>query len=202
MRLSWRSLKAWLLTLSYATSCGLRYLLLQPPALLFVRFLLPTARLFRFAQDRHNGNVLIDDAGHICHIDYGFILGISPGGNLGFENAAFKLSPEMIELLGGMNSEPFLRFVELTVRGFLVARRLVGPLVSIVSSMADSSLPCFSHKDDNLARMYDRFYPNERESEAARRMRDLVYDAANKWTTKAYDGIQKLQNNIYSDTWR
>lgn len=34
------------------------------------------------------------------HIDFGFILGISPGGNLGFEASPFKLSKEMLDLLG------------------------------------------------------------------------------------------------------
>ena len=141
--------------------------------------------------------MLIDTFGHICHIDYGFILGISPGGNLGFETASFKLTPEMIELLGGLKSDTFIRFVQTTVRGFLVARRLMAPLLSIVASFADSSLPCFSYTDDNLSRMLGRFFPDKSDTEAAEIMENLIYDAANKWTTNYYDLVQKVQNKIF-----
>lgn len=159
--------------------------------------------LHHFPQDRHNGNILIDSEGHLIHIDFGFLLGISPGGNLGFENAAFKLSGEMIEILGGhKDAEPFRCFVDLTLQGFLVAREIALEVLITVTSLMDSGLPCFLYKQNNLDLLRERFFLEDSDSDAVLKMRKLIDDAAKKWTTIAYDGIQKLQNNIYSDSWR
>jgi phosphatidylinositol kinase/protein kinase (PI-3 family) len=46
-------------------------------------------------KDRHNGNLLLDEEGHIIHIDFGFMLSNSPGG-VNFESAPFKLTRELL----------------------------------------------------------------------------------------------------------
>jgi phosphatidylinositol kinase/protein kinase (PI-3 family) len=58
-------------------------------------------------KDRHNGNILIDIEGRIIHIDFGFLLSNSPGKGFKFENAPFKFTYEMVEIIGGITSKKF-----------------------------------------------------------------------------------------------
>jgi phosphatidylinositol 4-kinase len=52
-------------------------------------------------KDRHNGNILLDIEGHLVHIDFGFLLSNAPGKGVKLETAPFKLTQEMIDVLGG-----------------------------------------------------------------------------------------------------
>lgn len=68
-------------------------------------------------KDRHNGNILIDNEGHIIHIDFGFMLSNSPG-SVGFEAAPFKLTHEYVEVLGGVGSPEWEDFKKLCKQAF------------------------------------------------------------------------------------
>jgi len=95
-------------------------------------------------KDRHNGNILVDEDGHIVHIDFGFMLESSPGRDMGFEKAPFKLSEEMINIMGGRpDAEPFKYFMEQTVKAFLAARQYADTIVTLFELMLETDLPCF-----------------------------------------------------------
>nr|CDI56699.1 related to phosphatidylinositol-4-kinase [Melanopsichium pennsylvanicum 4] len=79
-------------------------------------------------RDRHNGNMMIDGDGHLVHIDFGFLFDIGPGG-MRFEPYSFKLSHEMIDVMGGPDSQGFRMFEELVVKAFLAARPFCGEIV-------------------------------------------------------------------------
>jgi phosphatidylinositol 4-kinase len=93
-------------------------------------------------KDRHNGNIMIDIKGRIIHIDFGFILGISPG-NVGFETAPFKMTKEYVNLLDGINSDVYNYFLLLLKKGFLELRKNYDSFVKVIEIMSKSKFNNF-----------------------------------------------------------
>ena len=147
-------------------------------------------------KDRHNANIMIDSDGHVIHIDFGFIFDISPGGNLKFERAPFKLTQEMIDLMGGSrDSKPFQVFTKLFTRCFIAARAKYDEIESIVSLMTTANFPCF--KKDSFVKLRQRFLVDARSSDLSSHIESLITNSMNALTTSAYDMFQKTQNNIF-----
>ncbi|KAI1382356.1 hypothetical protein F4677DRAFT_401744 [Hypoxylon crocopeplum] len=145
-------------------------------------------------KDRHNGNIMIDDAGHILHIDFGFCFDIAPGG-MKFERAPFKLTGEMLAVMGGSTDhQAFKWFEELCVKGFLACRPHAEKLSQIVLLMMESGLPCF--KPESVRYFKERFVLERNEREAAEFVRDLVKKSASSYSTMVYDQFQLMTNGI------
>ncbi|XP_063613901.1 phosphatidylinositol 4-kinase beta-like isoform X1 [Penaeus indicus] len=147
-------------------------------------------------KDRHNGNILLDNEGHIIHIDFGFMLSSSPR-NLGFESSPFKLTQELVEVMGGENSDMFAYFKILLLKGLLAARKHSEKIISLVEIMSSGSkLACFRAGASVLPALKNRFHVNMTEEQIQAHLDSLVYNAINSITTRLYDGFQYFTNGI------
>uniref|UniRef100_A0A2M4B8J5 Phosphatidylinositol 4-kinase beta n=2 Tax=Anopheles marajoara TaxID=58244 RepID=A0A2M4B8J5_9DIPT len=148
-------------------------------------------------KDRHNGNILLHSDGHLIHIDFGFILSISPK-NLGFEQSPFKLTPEFVDVMGGPESELYSEFKYLLLDGLKAARKHMDRIINIVEIMRSSSqLPCFKNGCSGTVRnLRNRFHMNLTEQELERKVEQLIQDSLNSLSTKLYDGYQYITNGI------
>jgi len=144
-------------------------------------------------KDRHNGNIMIDDTGHILHIDFGFCFDIVPGG-VKFERAPFKLTKEMVAVMGGADGQSYRWFEELCCKAFLASRQHCEHLVHMVIVMLESGLPCF--KPTTIQHLRARFVLDKSEREAADFMKGLIAKSYDSFATKGYDQFQLITNGI------
>ena len=149
-------------------------------------------------KDRHNGNILIDMYGNIIHIDFGFILGISPGG-INFENAPFKLTKEYVEIMGGIDSLYYQMYKDLMVKGMIICKKYVDDIINIAEIMSKGSkMPCFFKKniDEIFKSFRERFYADKKDEEFIKIVDDMIYASYDNFRTNQYDNFQKLTNGI------
>lgn len=136
-------------------------------------------------KDRHNGNIMIDGEGHLTHIDFGFLFDIGPGG-IKFEPNSFKLTGEMIVMMGGQHSAGFKAFQELVVRAFLIARPMAREIVMCVKLMSETQLPSFKG-EGTMVRLMDRFKLHLSEKEATIYMQGVIANAKQNGLSLLYD---------------
>ncbi len=172
-------------------------------------------------KDRHNGNILLDTEGHVIHIDFGFMLGNTPGGNMGFEAAPFKLTAEMVELLevdlgvgmGGVSategqnivkdrgkSAQFQMFKELCVEVFMALRTGSYRLFMLAETVAyqSQSLPCFADDPTGVITDFkERFKLGWHDQAVRRHIHELIDRSADHWTTNCYDRYQKCCVGVF-----
>ena len=140
-------------------------------------------------KDRHNGNIMINDKGYIIHIDFGFMLEISPG-NINFE-IPLKLTSEIHDLMKG---KYFEKYKELMVKGFMAVRRKSKEVLWLIESFKDSGLPCFKK---NAVKNFEKRFMHHLDDNGARRfILNLIERSVFSHRTWMYDKYQALTNDI------
>ncbi|KAK8253327.1 phosphatidylinositol 4-kinase-like protein PIK1 [Phyllosticta capitalensis] len=149
-------------------------------------------------KDRHNGNILVDNQGHIVHIDFGFMLSNTPG-SMGFEAAPFKLTQDYVDVLGGLTSPGFSLFKTLCKQAFQALRKESDRIVMLVEMMGKSSqMPCFAAGvQQAVMALRARFMLQLSKEEAETFVEELVAKSVGSYYTRLYDTFQYRTQGIY-----
>uniref|UniRef100_M4B7A5 1-phosphatidylinositol 4-kinase n=1 Tax=Hyaloperonospora arabidopsidis (strain Emoy2) TaxID=559515 RepID=M4B7A5_HYAAE len=150
-------------------------------------------------KDRHNGNILLSSEGRIIHIDFGFILGIAPGGMFSVEDAPFKLTKEMVDVMGGVGSSGYTRFRGCLVEGFVALQKYHSEISALLQTTGQHSpFPCFNGAKLGriVADLRTRLCVGCSRQEIRHRVDYLLRKSYNAWGTRQYDSFQLRSNNI------
>ena len=153
-------------------------------------------------KDRHNGNILIDNQGHLIHIDFGFLLSNAPGKGLKFENAPFKLSHDMVDCLGGIKGKYFEEFRKLLKKGFLAVNKHRHKIVILVEMMwcgHGKKLDCFEKGQEAINELKLRLNPKDGKykKDIFKFVDKLIGQSVDNWRTKWYDIFQYYVQGIF-----
>lgn len=121
--------------------------------------------------DRHLDNLLLTTSGKLFHIDFGYILGRDPKPL----PPPMKLSKEMVEGMGGTNSEHYQEFRKQCYTAFLHLRRHANLILNLFSLMVDASVPDIALEPDKAVRkVQDKLRLDLGDEEAVHYMQNLI----------------------------
>lgn len=150
-------------------------------------------------KDRHNGNILLHDDGHLIHIDFNFMLSTSPGG-INFESSPFKLTKEYLEVMDsdaeGTRSDAFDAYKALCIQGYLAVREHAERIVLLVQMMGASGCPCFTAGPKVIKLLRRRFNLHMSEEQCVEAVLGMISDSIDAWSTRQYDFYQRVLNGI------
>jgi phosphatidylinositol 3-kinase len=126
--------------------------------------------------DRHLENLLLAPDGHFFHIDFGFILGRDPKPFA----PMMKLCKEMVEGMGGANSQHYTQFKQYCYTAYTTLRKSANLILNLFSLMVDANVPDIKVEPDKaVLKVKERFHLELSEEEAIRHFEQLIGDSVN-----------------------
>lgn len=109
--------------------------------------------------------------GNLFHIDFSYILGRDPKPLA----APVKLSKEMVEAMGGINSDYYHEFRKQCYTAFLHLRRHANVMLNLFSLMTDASIPDITLEPDKaVKKVEDNLKLNLTDEEAVQHLQNLL----------------------------
>ncbi|KXX80894.1 Phosphatidylinositol 3-kinase catalytic subunit type 3 [Madurella mycetomatis] len=139
--------------------------------------------------DRHLDNLLLAPDGHFFHADFGYILGRDPKPFA----PAMKLSKEMVDCMGGSNSEHYRQFKQYCFLAYSALRKNSNLILNLFSLMVDANIPDIKLEPDKAAlKVKERFHLELSEEEAIRHLERIMDDNLNALVPVVIDKLHEL----------
>ncbi|XP_072270084.1 phosphatidylinositol 3-kinase catalytic subunit type 3 [Pyxicephalus adspersus] len=139
--------------------------------------------------DRHLDNLLLTKTGKLFHIDFGYILGRDPKPL----PPPMKLNKEMVEGMGGTQSEQYQAFRKQCYTAFLHLRRYSNLILNLFSLMVDANIPDIAlEPDKTVKKVQDKFRLDLSDEEAVHYMQTLIDDSVNALFAAVVEQIHKF----------
>ncbi len=130
--------------------------------------------------DRHLENIMVTKDGRLFHIDFGYILGKDPV----FNNPGIRITPEIIDAIGGLSSVFYPQFVEICSRIYNCVRRNIDIFMNMMLLIPKISTLAITD-DEIYEQIMRRFIPGESEIDA--KMHIVNKMERQKYTEKVKD---------------
>ncbi|KAL1892773.1 Phosphatidylinositol (PI) 3-kinase [Sporothrix stenoceras] len=139
--------------------------------------------------DRHLDNLLLAPDGHFFHADFGFILGRDPKPFA----PAMKLSKEMVEAMGGSNSEHYRQFKQYCFLAYTALRKSSNLILNLFSLMVDANIPdILWEPDKTVLKVQERFHLELNEEDAIRHFERVIDDNLNAIVPVVIDRLHEF----------
>ncbi len=141
--------------------------------------------------DRHLNNIMIHKSGYLFHIDFGYILGNDPK----FRVTYIRLSDDMLDALGGKNSENYGIFKKKCSKIFNCLRKHLGIISSLLTvlTLNDNTTITKEHLTNELI---NRFEPGEKYLDAGDHIRTIVDNSHDNITSSIFDVLYRYANYV------
>ncbi|CAI5787882.1 phosphatidylinositol 3-kinase catalytic subunit type 3 isoform X1 [Podarcis muralis] len=139
--------------------------------------------------DRHLDNLLLTKTGKLFHIDFGYILGRDPKPL----PPPMKLNKEMVEGMGGTQSEQYQEFRKQCYTAFLHLRRYSNLILNLFSLMVDANIPDIAlEPDKTVKKVQDKFRLDLSDEEAVHYMQSLIDESVHALFAAMVEQIHKF----------
>lgn len=111
--------------------------------------------------DRHLDNIMVTRDGRLFHIDFGFILGKDPV----FNNPNIRITPDIIDAMGGLSSVYYKEFTQLSTKIYNCLRKNISIFMNMLlflPKISDINLT----EDEIRQQLLQRFAPGQNDIEA------------------------------------